>query len=900
MTSTKEQDRGSRISLNKESGNRLELKKRVDSGVVRQSFSHGRSKSVAVEVKRKRAPVKGEAGDATASLSETADQRPAPTKPVGSSAGRPTRAGGARPVVLKPLTDSEKNARFRALADAKKVEGEARLRAEENSRRQAEEAERRKAEETAASERKEQEFQRKKTEEDARKKAEEAAARLLEKEEQERQKRETETVAKRAEPEPSKARSQDDKPAVAARAPARAASSPASGNDTSDKPRARSADAAPRGKVKSKTGRSDAEQRSDGRGRSSGGGGRRGGKLMLDSNAEVIERRAPSLAAMRRHREREKRQQQMQDQQPQIREVVLPETIQVSELANRMAVRGADVIKSLMKMGVMATVNQVVDADTAEVLVGEFGHTVKRVADSDVEIGLEGDDDQDTDLSSRAPVVTVMGHVDHGKTSLLDALRKADVASGEAGGITQHIGAYQVDIGSGAPVTFIDTPGHAAFTEMRARGAEVTDIVVLVVAADDGVMPQTIEAINHAKAAGVPIVVAVNKIDKPDANPDRVKQELLTHEVVPEDYGGDVQCIEVSAIEKTGLDKLIEALQLQAELLELKANPDRSAQGAVIEARLDRGRGVVATALIQKGTLNVGEIIVCGGHWGKARALVDDRGKPIKTAGPSTPVEILGLDGVPDAGDLLVVVDSEKRAREITEYRVRKKQTAGVAAPAGSVEDMFSQMADQNISELPVVVKSDVHGSLEAIVAGLVKMNTDEVQVRVLHSGVGAITESDVTLAMASKALVLGFNVRANAQARDLAKRENIDVQYHSIIYELLDEAKARLSGMLAPTSRETMTGHAEIREVYTITKVGKIAGCMVTDGLIRRGARVRLLRDDVVIHDGALGSLRRFKDDTKEVREGFECGIGVEGYSDIRQKDVIEAYEVEEVARTL
>ncbi len=901
MTSTKEQDRGSRISLNKESGNRLELTKRVDSGVVRQSFSHGRSKSVAVEVKRKRAPVKGEIGDPAAPGSARAEQagRPAQAKSGGGGSPRTSRGGGgARPVVLKPLTDSEKNARFRALADAKKAEGEARGRAEENAKRQADEALRRQAEETAANERKEQELARKKAEDEARKKAEEAAARMLEKEEQERQKRETTDAGKQAEAAQPRARVPEGRPSVAGR-PATAGSAPAQANGAAEKPRARTPESAPKGKIKGKSGRGgDTDQRGDGRARA--GSSRRGGKLMLDSNAEVIERRAPSLAAMRRHREREKRQQQMQDQQPMVREVVLPETILVSELANRMAVRGADVVKSLMKMGVMATVNQVVDADTAEVVVGEFGHTVKRVADSDVEIGLEGLDDEDTDLSSRAPVVTVMGHVDHGKTSLLDALRKADVASGEAGGITQHIGAYQVDIGSGLPVTFIDTPGHAAFTEMRARGAEVTDIVVLVVAADDGVMPQTVEAINHAKAAGVPIVVAVNKIDKPDATPDRVKQELLTHEIVPEEYGGDVQCIEVSATEKTGLDKLIESIQLQAELLELKANPGRSAQGAVIEARLDRGRGVVATALIQKGTLNIGDIIVCGAHWGKARAVVDDHGQPIEEAGPSTPVEILGLDGVPDAGDLLVVVDSEKRAREITEYRVRKKQTAAVAAPAGSVEDMFSQMAEQNISELPVVVKSDVHGSLEAIVAGLVKMNTDEVQVRVLHSGVGAITESDVTLAMASRAMVLGFNVRANAQARDLAKRENVDIQYHSIIYELLDEAKARLSGMLAPESKEKTTGHAEIREVYNITKVGKIAGCMVTDGLIRRGARVRLLRDDVVIHDGALGSLRRFKDDTKEVREGFECGIGVEGHSDIRQNDVIEAYEVEEVARTL
>jgi translation initiation factor IF-2 len=894
MTSTKEQDRSSRISLNKGSGNRLELKKRVDSGVVRQSFSHGRSKSVAVEVKRKRAPVKGEVGEtgSAPAPSAGAEARPQPAKPAPGTAGRGARqSGGGRPVVLKPLTDSEKSARFRALADAKKVEGEARQRAEENAKRQAEEAERRKTEEQAAKERKDQEFARKKAEEDARRKAEEAAARLLEKEEQERQKREAGDSGKSgdaAQPEARKAE---------ARSPAAIPSAP--DDEADERPKPRQVDGGLRGKVKGKVVRSDMEQRSEGRGRTSAGG-RRGGKLMLDSNAEVIERRAPSLAAMRRHREREKRQHKIQDQQPMVREVVLPETIQVSELANRMAVRGADVVKALKKMGEMATVNQVVDADTAEVLVGEFGHTVKRVADSDVEIGLEGLDDEDTDLSPRAPVVTVMGHVDHGKTSLLDALRKADVAAGEAGGITQHIGAYQVDIGTGAPVTFIDTPGHAAFTEMRARGAEVTDIVVLVVAADDGVMPQTIEAINHAKAAGVPIVVAVNKIDKPDANPDRVKQELLAHDIVPEDYGGDVQCVEVSAIEKTGLDKLIESIQLQAELLELRANPNRSAQGAVIEARLDRGRGVVATALIQKGTLRVGDIIVCGGNWGKVRAMVDDRGDPITEAGPSTPVEIQGLDGVPDAGDLLVVVDSEKRAREITAYRVRKKQTAAIAAPAGSVEDMFSQMADQNISELPVVVKSDVHGSLEAIVAGLVKMNTDEVQVRMLHSGVGAITESDVTLAMASGALILGFNVRANAQARDLAKRENINIHYHSIIYELLDEAKARLSGMLAPESREQTTGHAEIREVFSITKTGKIAGCMVTDGVIRRGARIRLLRDDVVIHDGALGSLRRFKDDIREVREGFECGIGVEGYSDIRQNDVIEAYEVEEVARTL
>ncbi len=904
MTSTKEQDGGSRISLNKSGGGRLELKKRVDSGVVRQSFSHGRSKSVAVEVKRKRAPSKAEgegaaAGATVARKAESAGGAPAKARGRDSS----SRSGG--PVVLKPLTDSEKNARVRALADARKAEEEARVRAEENARRVAEETKRKAEEEEAARERKQQEEARRQAEEDARKKAEEAAARLLAKEEEERQKRE-EDEAKAAAAETADAtevkevKAETKEPAKTEKQQPVDASAPAVKRKDAEAEDSRSA-ARPRpakGKGKTTRGGSESDSRNDGRGRGRNDG--RGRRLVLDSDAEVIERRAPSLAAMRRRQDRERRQQQVQDQQPIVREVVLPETIQVSELANRMAVRGADVVKQLMKMGVMATVNQTVDADTAELIIGEFGHTVKRVAESDVEIGLEGLDDDEGDLKARAPVVTVMGHVDHGKTSLLDALRQADVASGEAGGITQHIGAYQVDIGDGQKVTFIDTPGHAAFTEMRARGAQVTDIVILVVAADDGVMPQTREAINHAKAAEVPIVVAINKIDRAEANPDRVKQELLGEEIVLEEYGGDVLAVEVSATEKLGLDKLMEGVLLQSELLELGANPDRSAQGAVIEAKLDRGRGVVATALIQKGTLHVGEIIVCGGHWGKARALINDHGENIQQAGPSTPVEILGLDGVPESGDLLVVVESERRAREITEYRQRKKHTAGIVAPAGSVEDMFSQMAEEKIGELPVVVKSDVHGSLEAIVAGLEKLNTDEVKVRVLHSGVGAITESDVTLAMASRALILGFNVRANAQARDLGKREGIEIQYHSIIYELLDQAKARLSGMLAPESKEQTTGHAEIREVFSISKIGKIAGCMVTDGIIRRGARVRLLRDDVVIHDGALGSLRRFKDDTKEVREGFECGIGIDAFMDIREGDVIEAYEVEEVARTL
>jgi translation initiation factor IF-2 len=884
-TDTKEQERNPRISLSRPAG-RLELTKTVDSGMVRQSFSHGRSKSVAVEVKRKRQlkspggaqPAAEAAGGASARPDDSLQAR----APIAAGIpARDERAIARRGVVLKPLTDEEKSARVRALADAKRAEEDARRRSQANAQRQAEEAARRQAEEQAAVKRQAEEEARKKAEEEARRRAEEAAARLLAREEEEaRRRREAE-----GKPEPAPTAVRPAEKVAAAPTVARAPAKPGE---------------ALRPKVKGKSSKEADRER---------GEVRRGvvrretarGRVVLDSDSEVVERRTPSLAAIRRQREREKRQLQQLESGQIVREVVLPETITVAELANRMAVRGADVIKQLMKMGVMATINQVLDADTAELLIAEFGHQVKRVSEADVEIGLEGEEDVAGDVEPRAPVVTVMGHVDHGKTSLLDALRRSDVAAHEAGGITQHIGAYQVDIGSGRPVTFIDTPGHAAFTEMRARGAKVTDIVVLVVAADDGVMPQTIEAINHAKAAGVPIVVAINKIDRPDANPERVKQALLNHDVVLEEYGGDVLYAEVSATQRTNLDKLIEAIQLQAEILELRANPNREAQGVVIEAKLDRGRGVVATVLIQRGTLRVGDIIVCGGQWGRVRAMVGDRGQAVEAAGPAVPVEILGLDGVPDAGDPLVVVDSERRAREITEYRQRKRREQTAAATGrGSVEEMFSQLAGQESNELPVVVKSDVHGSMEAIVAGLEKLGTEEVSVRVLHSGVGAITESDVTLAMASRAVIIGFNVRANAQARELARREGVEIRYHSIIYELLDEVKAHLSGLLAPSRRETTLGHAEVREVFTITKVGKIAGCRVVDGLIRRGARVRLLRDDVVIHDGALGSLRRFKEDVREVREGFECGIGIEGWSDLREGDLIEAYEVEQVARTL
>ncbi len=907
MTDTKEQN--PTISLTRPSG-RLELKKTVDSGIVRQSFSHGRSKSVAVEVKRKRGagakPVEARQAEpppraAPVRAKEPAPRAEQPTRPPlrgradphgpGRAGGEVARGPARRPVVLKPLTDDEKNARVRALTDARKAEEEARSRAEENARRLAEDAARRREEEDAAARRQAEEEARKRTEEDARRKAEQAATRMLAKEEEDRRKREDTQAAPAVAGAPAAPVAPAPQRTPTARPGARPAAAP-------PRPAPRAPDAAPRGKIKGKAA-AKAEERGETRRAAATRRENARGRLVLDSDSEVVERRGPSLAAIRRQRER--RHGQADEAVPAVREVVLPEVITVSELANRMAVRGVEVVKQLMKMGVMANINQVIDTDTAEIVITEFGQVAKRVSEADVEIGLDGIDDKEGELLPRPPVVTVMGHVDHGKTSLLDALRDSDVAGGEAGGITQHIGAYQVDLGSGRPVTFIDTPGHAAFTEMRARGAKVTDIVVLVVAADDGVMPQTIEAIRHAKAANVPIVVAINKMDMPDADANRVKQDLLNHELVPEEFGGDVLCIEVSALKRQNLDKLIETLQLQAEILELTANPNRDAQGTVIEARLDRGRGVVATVLIQRGTLKMGDIVICGSHWGRARALIDDHGQSMEQAGPSTPVEIAGLDGVPEAGDQLVVVDSERRAREITEYRLRQKrgQTA-VTASRGSVEDMFNQLTGTTVKELAMVLKSDVHGSLEAILAGINKLSHEEVQVRILHSGVGGITESDVTLAVASNAMIVGFNVRANAQARELARREGVEIRYHSIIYELLDEVKGMLSGMLAPESRETMLGHAEIREVFSVSKVGKIAGCRVIDGLIRRGARLRLLRDDVVIYEGALGSLKRFKDDAREVREGFECGIGIEGYNDIREGDVIEAFEVEEIARSL
>ena len=627
---------------------------------------------------------------------------------------------------------------------------------------------------------------------------------------------------------------------------------------------------------------------------------RRSGKMTISQALSDGDGRQRSLASVRRQREKA-RMRESQPQVKQVRDVVIPDTITVQELANRMAERAADVVKELMKQGIMATVTQSIDAETAELVTLEFGHKVQRVSESDVEEGLTGADDDEKDLQSRPPVVTVMGHVDHGKTSLLDAIRATDVAGGESGGITQHIGAYQIETKSGNLITFIDTPGHEAFTEMRLRGANTTDIVVLVVAADDSVMAQTIEAINHAKAAGCPVIVAVNKCDKPEADPQRVRNDLLQHEIVTEDFGGEVLCVNVSAHTGLGLDKLEEAIMLQAELLELKANPDRPAEGSVVEAKVERGRGSVATVLVQRGTLRVGDIFVSGAESGRVRALLNERGKQLKLALPGQPVEILGLNGTPMSGDTFVVVESESRAREIAEYRKRRNRDKEARISArGSVEQMLTAIAAGEAEELPVVIKTDVHGSLEAIRAAFDKLATEQVRVRILTAGVGAISESDVSLAAASNAMVIGFNVRAIPQARDLAKRDGIEIRYHSIIYELIDEVKGAMGGLLSPEQQESFIGYAEIRQVFSVSKQGKVAGCMVTEGIIKRGCKVRLLRDNVVIHEGSLKTLRRFKDEVKDVRDGMECGMAFDNYSDIQEGDMIECFEVKEIARTL
>ena len=616
--------------------------------------------------------------------------------------------------------------------------------------------------------------------------------------------------------------------------------------------------------------------------------------------------RMPSLAAQRRAREKERmKAKQTIEHTKQVRDVIVPEAITVQELSNRMAERTGDVVKKLMEMGVMATATQTIDADTAELIVQEFGHKIKRVSAADVEEGLLGEDDQDTDLQPRPPVVTIMGHVDHGKTSLLDSLRQTDVVAGEAGGITQHIGAYQITVGDDQKkVTFLDTPGHAAFTEMRARGTDVTDIVILVVAANDSVMPQTIEAINHAKAAEKPMIIAINKCDLEEANPDKIKTDLLQHEIIVESLSGDVQCVEVSAQTKQGLDTLVDAILLQSEMLELKANPERSAIGYVVEAKMEQGRGAVATVLIQKGTLNIGDILICGAETGRVRALIDDKGQQIKHAIPGQPVEVLGLGAVPMAGDDFIVVKSDGKAREIAEYRTKKKKDLEAAKlnRGGSVEQFLAQIKEGEIKDLPVIIKADVHGSTEAIIGSLHKLteDNDEVRVQVLHSGVGGITESDITLANASEALIIGFNVRANAQARELAKQEGVDIRYYSVIYNAIDDVKALLSGLLSPEVSEEFIGYAEILEVFNITKVGKVAGCKITSGVVKRGAKVRLLRDDVVIHEGTLKTLQRFKDEVKDVKEGYECGMAFENYDDIKQGDMIECFEIIETAREI
>ncbi|MGX9964236.1 translation initiation factor IF-2 [Roseomonas sp. F4] len=638
-----------------------------------------------------------------------------------------------------------------------------------------------------------------------------------------------------------------------------------------------------------------------------GGDRRRDGRIDVSAAIEGEDERTRSIASVRRARERERRQQELarlrSGAERVVRDVVVPEAITVQELANRMAARGGEVVKALFRMGVMATLTQSIDADTAELVVQEFGHRIRRVAEGDVEIGLEGEVDVDTDMLPRPPVVTIMGHVDHGKTSLLDALRKADVAAREAGGITQHIGAYQVTLPDGQKVTFIDTPGHSAFTAMRARGASVTDMVVLVVAADDGVMPQTIEAISHAKAANVPIIVAINKIDKEGVRPERVKQELLQHEIVVESLGGETQEIEVSATKKLNLDKLLEAIALQAEILDLRANPNRAAEGTVIESRLDRGRGPVATVLVQKGTLKTGDIVVAGAEWGKVRAMLDDKGRQVKEASPSLPVEVLGLSGVPTAGENFVAVKDETQAREISEFRQRKlreKQVAAVSAGRGSLVDMLARIQAGAQKEVAVVVKADVQGSAEAISVTLGKLGNDEVRVRMLHSAVGQITESDIQLAKASNAVIVAFNVRATTQARDLATRDGVEIRYYSIIYEVADDIEDLVRGKLAPVQREKFLGYAQILQVFEVKRIGNVAGCRVTEGVVKRGCGVRLLRDGTVIHQGELSTLRRFKDDVKEVTNGYECGMSFVNYNDIRVGDQIECYETETVAGTL
>ena len=886
---------------------------KADATQVRQKFSHGRTRAVTVEVKK---PVK-RAGVAAAPAAAPAPVAPAPApeppKPAAAPAGRTMKLGGSgapapsgnrgagpvrpagsqggRGIVLRTLTEEEKEARARALVDANRDAEVARKRAaEEAARRAIEDEARQKADE---------EHRKRLAEEDARKKIEEEVKRKADALVQKRL-----DQASTAAPQTTTARQANEsvsRPAPAPAASAPGATAPGAPIRRPAAPSTSDAVRRPLPPMRSTI----AKRLPQPTGARREAPKRRNDKVDVGRAVEgENDFRSRSVAQQRRRLERERRQQfGSEPQQKVYREVTIPESITVQDLAVRMSERGADVIKTLMRMGVMATINQAIDADTAELVVTEMGHRYKRVAEGDVETGLADIPDTDDELFPRPPVVTIMGHVDHGKTSLLDALRATDVAAHEAGGITQHIGAYQVTLPSQQKITFLDTPGHEAFTAMRARGAKVTDIVVLVVAGDDGVMPQTKEAIAHAKAAGVPLIVAINKMDKPGSDASRVQNELLREEIQVEALGGDVQSIEVSATKRMNLDKLEEAILLQAEVLELKANPDRDADGVVIEAKLDPGRGSVATVLVQRGTLMVGDILVAGSVWGRVRRLVDDRGQAVEDAGPAFPVEVLGLSGTPQAGDEFHVVESEARAREISDFRARRDRQLELARAAGgrgTLEEMIKGIREGTAKELPVLIKADVQGSAEALAGALSRLGTEKVITRVVYSGVGGISEADMTLAKASGALIIGFNVRANPQAREIAKRDKVDIRYYSIIYKVTEDMQALMVGLLDPTYKETLVGNAQIREVFKVTKSGNVAGCMVTDGKVTRGNKVRLLRDNIVIHEGTLKSLRRFKDEVKEVQHGFECGMAFENYEDMKVGDVVECFDVEQVQATL
>ncbi len=883
----------------------LSLKRTVESGHVQQKFSHGRSKSVVVEKKKKRT-IAGQEVEET----PTAAVQARPQRQAAAAQQRPAARAeppAAQPKILRTLSEEEQQARARALAAAQVRDAE---------------------EQRAQTERMRLETAERQRQQDEERQAALAAEAAGEGAGEERLEAAPEIAAEPEAPAPEAAAAAPEEPAaelrseaeVAPEAPARPVgmtrpiivSRPdRSGPKVAETAKKAEAEA-PKRSLKPGALAEIAEEE-ESRAKKKGGkvvrtpikgadDTRVRGKLTI-TNAFDERQRERSLASLKRRREREKLRAMgiPQAREKIVREVVIPEAITIQELSNRMSERAVDLIKLLMKQGAMHKITDVIDADTAELIVQEFGHTPKRVSEADVEEGFIGAEDMGESLKPRPPVVTIMGHVDHGKTSLLDAIRKADVAGGEAGGITQHIGAYQVSTPAGDTITFIDTPGHEAFTAMRARGAKVTDIVVLVVAADDGVMPQTIEAINHARAARVPIIVAINKIDKPDADPNRVRTELLQHEIVVESMSGDTLEVPVSALKHTNLDKLLEAVSLQAEVLELKANPDRSAEGFVIEAKLERGRGPVGTLLVQRGSLRVGDIVVAGTTWGRVRALIDDKGENVREAGPSVPVEVLGFDSAPEAGDQFAVVENEARAREITDYRIRKRrETLGSAGTARTLEQMMQQLKEAGTKEFILLVKGDVQGSIEAIAGSLKKISTDEVEARIVHAGVGGITESDVALAHASKAVIVGFNVRANAQAKAAAERDGVEIRYYNIIYDLVNDVKAAMSGLLAPTIRENFLGNAEILEVFNISKIGKVAGCRVTEGRVERGAKVRLIRDNVVIHEGTLSTLKRFKDEVKEVPAGQECGMAFANYQDIRVGDVIECFNVESIKRTL